>query len=190
VAVDYAKKQPPKRKPAAKKRKSPAAKPRGGAKKNNVERPSIGRVVLTLLLLVGFVSLLVWLKVKDNSAPVPASGTAIEETPLPEMPKEEWSYIEELENKEVEVVVPERAESAPRVIQCGSFRTESDAEAMRAQIAFIGLEAQIRATEGSNGLWYRVVLGPFENQRVAQSTNHQLQRGGMHGCQIWNWTFD
>ena len=138
MAVDYAKKQPPKRKPAAKKRKSPAAKPRGGAKKNNVERPSIGRVVLTLLLLVGFVSLLVWLKVKDNSAPVPASGTAIEETPLPEMPKEEWSYIEELENKEVEVVRCQSAQqSVCRVLfAVCSFRTESDAEAMRAQICF------------------------------------------------------
>lgn len=151
------------------------------------------RVLVAIVILVAFVSLLVWLKMKnvaEQSQNTNSTSPQVNEEPLPEMPQEQWQYIDELENKQVEVEVPERAESHPRVIQCGSFRSQEDAEAMRAQIAFIGLEAQIRATEGTSGLWYRVVLGPFENQRAAQSTNHQLQRGGMHGCQIWNWTFD
>ncbi|MCC5854757.1 MAG: SPOR domain-containing protein [Idiomarina sp.] len=125
---------------------------------------------------------------RGGEAPPPVIPVAPAEDPLPEMPEERWRYIQELENKQVEVVVPERAEAHPRLMQCGSFRREAEADALRAQIAFIGLESQIRRTEGTQGMWYRVVLGPFENQRAAQRTNNQLQRAGVHGCQIWNWT--
>nr|WP_256473844.1 SPOR domain-containing protein [Aliidiomarina quisquiliarum] len=147
------------------------------------------RLILTATAVIVFVVVLVLLKKQGNSAPVHQQVKQPHtEEALPAPPQEQWSYIEELENKEVEVVVPERAASRPRLIQCASFRNESDADEMRAKIAFMGLEAQVRATQGQTGMWYRVILGPFENQRVAQATTHKLQRGGINNCQIWNWT--
>lgn len=190
MAVDYAKKKPPKRRAAAKKRHSPAAKPKTGAVRNQPNRKvSLPRLLMTVVAVVAFILALVLLKKQGSSVPVqqPVQQLRSEEA-LPAPPQEQWSYIEELENKEVEVVVPERAASRPRLVQCASFRNKNDAEQMRAKIAFMGLEAQVRATQGQSGMWYRVILGPFENQRVAQSTTHKLQRGGIHNCQIWNWT--
>ncbi|WP_113907568.1 SPOR domain-containing protein [Aliidiomarina celeris] len=189
MAVDYAKKQAPKRKSAPKRKKAAAAKSRGGAVRVQTERAvSRRRFVLTLVLLVGFIALLVALKYRQAEETPVVTPQVQQEDPLPELPQERWRYPEELESKEVEVIVPERAESQPRLIQCASFRSAEDAESMRAQIAFLGLEAQVRATQGTSGMWYRVILGPFENQRAAQRTNHQLQRGGVYRCEIWNWT--
>ncbi|HAS15760.1 MAG TPA: cell division protein FtsN, partial [Idiomarina abyssalis] len=54
---------------------------------------------------------------------------------LPEKSAERWRYIEELESKEVEVDVPEREVGPPKLMQCGSFRQQADAERLRAQIA-------------------------------------------------------
>lgn len=190
MAVDYAKKKPPKRRATPKKRKTPAAKPKTGAVRNQRDRSvSLPRLVLTILAVIAFVVALFMLKSKGNPEQVKKSAAQQRsEEALPALPEERWSYIEALENKEVEVIVPERAASRPRLIQCASFRNEADADAMRAKIAFMGLEAQVRATQGETGMWYRVILGPFENQRAAQSTTHKLQRGGVNNCQIWNWT--
>lgn len=189
MAVDYAKKRPPKRKAAPKSRKRAAAKPKKGAVRNQPSRSvSWPRIVLTLLVVAGFVGGLTMLKKKSNAGQTPLATQQQKTDTLPELPQEEWSYIEELENKEVEVVVPERAESHPRLIQCASFRNQEDADSMRAKIAFMGLEADVRATRGQTGMWYRVILGPIENQRAAQRIVHQLSRGGIHRCQIWNWT--
>ncbi len=107
---------------------------------------------------------------------------------LPPKPKEEWTYQQELENKKVEVDIPENTTpTRPYQMQCGSFRQQSQAEEMKAVIAFQGLEAIVRKTESSNGVWYKVVLGPYERKREAEKQRHVLQRSGLNGCQIWFW---
>ncbi|WP_299492082.1 SPOR domain-containing protein [uncultured Shewanella sp.] len=109
---------------------------------------------------------------------------------LPPAPQEEWTYLEELENKKVEVDVSEKRPTKPKrpyQIQCASFRKESQAESMKATIAFQGLEAIIRKVQGTSGIWYKVVLGPYDSKRLAEKQRHILQRGGLNGCQIWLW---
>ncbi len=111
---------------------------------------------------------------------------------LPPAPKEEWTYLEELKNKEVEVEIPE-VEAKPKrpyVMQCGSFRSESQANEMKAMIAFQGIEAMVRKTSGKKGVWYKVVMGPYDRKRDAERHRHALQKIGMNSCQIWFWTYD
>lgn len=153
-------------------------------------------MVVAGLLLIAFMVFL-WL-LKNNTADESQATTESVVTPqaqledeLPQAPEERWQYIYDLENREVEVIVPERAEAQRRLMQCGSFRRESDAESLRAQIAMLGHESQVRQTQSSeHGIWYRVILGPFENLRAAQSVNNQLRRGNVQGCQIWLWNLD
>lgn len=117
--------------------------------------------------------------------PKPASST---EKPLPEKPKEKWDYIEQLENKEVEVDVPDDPPPAiPYQMQCGSFRSMEQAESLKATIAFQGLESQIRKANGTSGTWYKVILGPYERKRLAQTDLHKLSRANIRYCQIWQW---
>ena len=108
---------------------------------------------------------------------------------LPPKPQEEWTYLEELENKQVEVDVPKTGVVSSGIyqMQCGSFRKESQANEMKAKIAFQGYEAQVRRSEGTNGVWYRVVLGPYPNKRDAEHNRHKMQKAGLNGCQIWLW---
>ncbi len=126
-----------------------------------------------------------------QTALTPATKKAAKPDPnaLPPMPQEEWTYLEELENKEVEIDLPATGVVSSGIyqMQCGSFRQESQANEMKARIAFQGMEAQVRRSEGTNGIWYRVVLGPFPNKREAETNRHKMQKSGINTCQIWLW---
>jgi len=60
-----------------------------------------------------------------------------------------------------------RANTVNRIeylLQAGSFREQTDADRRRGELALLGLEATVEPSEGSNGLWYRVYLGPFTSR--------------------------
>lgn len=114
---------------------------------------------------------------------------SLEQAELPELPvlgEEEWEYIDSLPDFSVEVDATEPLQrDKPSIMQCGSFRTQSGADELKAKIAFQGLESRVLKSTGSNGIWYRVVLGPYERVRVAESHRNQLRRGNIRGCKIW-----
>ncbi|WP_076412191.1 SPOR domain-containing protein [Shewanella sp. UCD-KL12] len=189
---DYANRKPTKKGQAkSSRRKSQAPAPKGF--------PLIKLLVITALT-VGFAYFLWSINGSADNTDSPATTEApvtekvvkptVKKDPkaLPPKPKEEWTYQQELENKQVEVDVPQEVKpTRPYQMQCGSFRKESQAEQMKAVIAFQGLEAQVRKVKGQSGIWYKVVLGPYERKRAAEKHRHVLQRGGLNGCQIWFW---
>lgn len=123
------------------------------------------------------------------TAPKTATKVVPKGDPLPEKPTSEpYQYIKELENKEVKVDVTEQAAAGPYQMQCGSFRQQNQAETMKAKIAFSGFTATVRRSEGSNGIWYRVVLGPYESKRQATADRNRLRQQNINTCQIWNWS--
>lgn len=106
------------------------------------------------------------------------------EEELPEKPQPKWQYEQSLASKEVIVDIPEEKKNTrPYQMQCGSFKRQGDAEALKANIAFQGLNSTIKKT----GTWYRVILGPYDRKRVAEKERHKLQRAKINGCQIWYW---
>lgn len=181
-------------------RPKPKAKPRASAARrsnsraaNKANRPWLLMLVTTILL-SGFAGFLWYLKQQPsataNTPPeVSKSTPAVDELPVKPV-AEPYQYIKELENKEVQVEVDtsEREQQGPFQMQCGSFRQADQAEAMRAQIAFAGYASAVRRTEGSNGVWYRVVLGPYNSKRQATADRNRLQQQNINGCRIWNWT--
>ncbi|MCE2594986.1 SPOR domain-containing protein [Motilimonas cestriensis] len=186
MARDYVRNQPQKRKTNAK---------RGPAKSAPTSRLPIVAIVIAVIALSGFGYFLYTISGSADNAeiieviatPAPKAKTPAEK-PLPEKPKEKWDYIEQLENKEVEVDVPADPPPAiPYQMQCGSFRDKGQAESLKAKIAFQGLESQVRRSEGKNGIWYKVVLGPYERKRLAQTDSHKLTRAKIRNCQIWQW---
>ena len=164
---------------------------RGGSKaapKRNVTTLLLA-IVAGLLVLVIVGGLILHKDREPKPAPAAAATpkTKTEADPLPEKPKEKWDYIQELENKEVEVDVPEPPKDGPWRLQCGSFRISDQAEALRARIAFAGLEAAVRTSTDSNGAAYRVVLGPYERRHEAEKDNARLRRNKISSCAIWKW---
>ena len=147
------------------------------------------RIVVTLALLFGFGYFLWSINDKaEDPAHKKASTKSEQLDPLPDAPEEEWEFIKTLPEYSVEVDVEEREASEKRyLMQCGSFRKQGQAEELKARIAFQGLEAQVRASDGSSGRWYRVIIGPYESKRLAEKQRHTLQRAKINGCQIWLW---
>ncbi len=154
---DYANSKPKPRKPAKR-----------GARKQ--PQPKQGFPVLLLVVVVavvaGFGYFLWSLKSSAPEAEVVQPQPQTKPVPqkkdpnaLPPKPKEEWTYLKELENKQVEVDLPEESNkpSRPYQMQCGSFRVQSQADEMKAVIAFQGLEARCarcKAPAVSGTRWY------------------------------------
>jgi len=190
--------KPTKKKAPAKKAKAPQG--RSAAASAPVESNGIPfvRIGFTLAVLVGF-GVFLW-NLKDSAdsrraekqasqqVSTAPNGTAAKDD-LPEMPEEKWEFIETLTDPdyEVKVELPKQADTSDKeyILQCGSFRKEEQAESMRAKIAFQGLESQIKPSNGKNGLWYRVILGPYKRKRAAEKDRHTLQRAGFNYCRVW-----
>jgi len=94
---------------------------------------------------------------------------------------------------EIEVVVPnreieQRARENPEqpatpgggsyLIQVGSFRSASDAEALKARLAMLGMVARIQQVSVNGQQWHRVRLGPFDTARAADSARRDLRDNG------------
>ena len=162
-------------------------------------KPSSGKLPIIPLLFavmgIGAFGYFLW-SIKDSAKTTPVE-TEVKQAPiktikkdtLPPKPKDKWEYQNLLENQKFEVDVPkqETKPKRPYQMQCGSFRTESQANALKANIAFQGIEAEVRKVKGKTGIWYKVVLGPFPHKRAAERQRHKLQRANINGCQIWFW---
>jgi cell division protein FtsN len=170
---DYINKQP---KNTKKKQAKPAKKP----------FPMI-LLVFAALLISGFIYGL-WY-IKNNADPSEVKQVQKTEKPKKVIPKPRPpEFLEEIKNHEVKVKVKELEKKGPYQMQCGSFRQEAQANTMKANMAFAGLIAEVRKTEGSNGVWYRVRLGPYERKRQAESDKNKLKRINIVSCGIWGWT--
>ncbi|MGF1685310.1 SPOR domain-containing protein [Photobacterium japonica] len=126
--------------------------------------------------------------VSEPKKTTPATSTPAKAVTLPPKPEEKWRYIEALENKEVQVEEKkEQAPTRPYLMQCGAYRSKTQADERKAMIAFQGLTSQIKISQGEKGVWYRVILGPYPQKRKAESDRNQLRRVGIEPCAIWYW---
>lgn len=110
----------------------------------------------------------------------PASAPVPGELALPSVEEEDETVAQQ--------TVPETAaaEPSPRpsgtryLLQAGSFRQAADADALRANLALIGIEARIQIVELPGGeTWHRVRIGPFDdlsavNQARARMAANQI----------------
>lgn len=190
MARDYVRRSPPKKKGGSQQRAG-----RGRAPERHVPWLAIlfalallGGMGYLILLVKGSAGVPVATEPAQTQPPAPAKKV----NPIDQRPVEKWRYIEQLENKEVVVSVPtpanERkqpeaaapaapaAPARPYYMQCGSFRSVAQAEQLKARIAFQGLASEVRRSEGSNGIWYRVMMGPYDSKRTADQEKHKMSR--------------
>ncbi len=164
-----------------------AAKPQPrNRKKTAAKRPMpwvlIAIVVLLLSVFVGFL----WHishRPEAEQIQQTAEQTAVTK-PQDELPpkpeKEPYTYITELENKEIIVEKQELAAKDPVSVYCGAFVEQQRAEELKAKIAFHGLNANIKHSSGK----YRVILGPYTSKRTAQNDKNKLLRAKVADCYV------
>ena len=69
-------------------------------------------------------------------------------------------------------------------VQAGTFATNEEAEAMRASIAFIGLDAQISSIRQAGKRVYLVRIGPFDTADNAEEIRQSLADNAIQGTVI------
>jgi cell division protein FtsN len=63
-------------------------------------------------------------------------------------------------------------------VQAGAFRSAEDAEAQRAKLSLMGVEAKVLEREQAGRQVFRVRVGPFEKKEDADRNKEKLEAGG------------
>lgn len=71
------------------------------------------------------------------------------------------------------------AASGRVLLQTGSFREFAQADEMKARLAMMGLQANIRQVQVGGQSFHRVYIGPFENETQANRWAERLRRENM-----------
>lgn len=193
MTKDYIRQSPPKKAKPTAKRKTRRAAPT--AKKTRKPLYRLWAITaMTAALSTGFTWFLLSLTQTPPEIETQATAPAPIKKPSETQPEptEKWTYIERLENQEVTVKVPPKkgTNAKPYALQCGSFRTESQAQTLKARIALTGLHSIIVPTKENPPRWYRVVLGPYSTKRHAERDRNLLKNNEIYGCQISFWKDD
>ncbi|MBV8405899.1 MAG: SPOR domain-containing protein [Gammaproteobacteria bacterium] len=102
-------------------------------------------------------------------------------------PAQKYDFYQMLPN--FEVVVPEKDKDVKRdlpaaakierpgvyVLQAGSYRNETDADRVRAQLALQGIDAKVQRVAVDADVWHRVRIGPISNLDELNKLRRQLQ---------------
>ncbi|WP_306519678.1 SPOR domain-containing protein [Rheinheimera sp.] len=157
-------------------------------KKANAPKPLPKLLIAAVLLLLIVFGYFLWhishrpgaeQLAAETAAALPAKTEVLDE--LPQKPsKEPYTYIEELQTKEVQVKADELESKKPATMYCGAFKTLDAAQQTKAKIAFAGLTASIKESSGK----FRVVIGPYASRRQAQNDKNLLKRQKIADCWI------
>jgi cell division protein FtsN len=69
-------------------------------------------------------------------------------------------------------------------VQAGAFRSTEDAEAQRAKLSLMGVEARVTEREQAGRTVYRVRVGPFNNKDEADRLKERLDGGGLESALV------
>lgn len=69
-------------------------------------------------------------------------------------------------------------------VQAGAFRTTEDAEAQRAKLSLMGVEARVTEREQAGRTVYRVRAGPFNKKDDADRLKDRLDSGGLEAALV------
>jgi cell division protein FtsN len=126
-------------------------------------------------------------EVADAPRPDPHRAAPADPEAAAGKPAQKYDFYQMLPN--FEVVVPEKDKDVKRdlpaaakierpgvyVLQAGSYRNESDAERVRAQLAMQGVQAKVQRVAVDSDVWHRVRIGPISNLDELNKLRKQLQ---------------
>ncbi len=116
-----------------------------------------------------------------------AHAAADSDEPGANTASEKYDFYHMLPN--FEVVVPEKEKDVKRdlpaatkverpgiyVLQVGSYRSEAEADGMRARLGKLGVDAKVQRVAVDADVWHRVRIGPISNLDELNKTRKQLQ---------------
>ena len=79
---------------------------------------------------------------------------------------------------------PEAIERVSYLLQAGAFRSQSDADGMRAKLALLGFEARVLAAEVNGQTMYRVRVGPYAQLDDMNRARSRLADNGIEASVV------
>ncbi|MCB1694247.1 MAG: SPOR domain-containing protein [Pseudomonadales bacterium] len=161
--------------------------PQDYAKRNNARAPSRslpGWVWFLTGLATGLLSAFLFYLWRD--VPIDPEAAAIVEKPSPELaapPADEmkWDFYDIFPKSEVPVEEyakdgSKSAVATPSVylLQAGSFRNQSDADRLRAELILLGMDVIIKPVTTEGQTWHRVLVGPVKSDLEADRLRRRL----------------
>jgi cell division protein FtsN len=180
-----------------KKSKSTPKKAGNGSRKKQ-KKPTPGWVWMLGGLAIGLlVALVVYFADRGNETVKQAKQAvdkAIKAVPKPEAKKsdkEESRFDFYTLLPELEVIIPEseikkgrerikEKETAVYMLQVGSFRSYTEADSLKAQLALLGVEASIDPVSSKGEQWLRVRVGPFTDTRALNQVRNRLNKNNIN----------
>jgi len=112
----------------------------------------------------------------DEPSTTPRADKSHKPTQTPPKPRFDFYTLLPEQTIEVEVdpndIATHRTSPSTQLylLQAGSFKQRKDADRRRAELILLGLEPKIEDSDGDNGRWFRVYVGPFESRsRLAKA---------------------
>lgn len=112
-----------------------------------------------------------------------AGGTTTAPQPLPESPAAPTATPRPAAPTAA-TPAPAAAADARYILQAGSFSASSDAEALKARIALLGLTARVESGEAGGRTVYRVRMGPYGTATDLAEAKQKLGNGGLPALAI------
>ena len=70
------------------------------------------------------------------------------------------------------------------LVQAGAYRTSADADAQKAKLAMLGLDAKVSERDQAGRVVYRVRMGPYSDKNVAERVRTQLEANGIENTLV------
>lgn len=114
-----------------------------------------------------------------RQAQPPQPNDAVSSGPL-------FSFYTALPEQDVDLKIDAQTIAAARapssndqfLLQAGSFKQAADADRRRGELILLGLEAHVEESNGDNGRWFRVYIGPFASRSLlAKARSLTAQQG-------------
>lgn len=141
--------------------------------------------VLLVLMMVSFVAFILFLDRQIVSSG--SSGGSRPQSGGTET-KPTIDFYTVLPQREVEIPISEEDREAienpsinkdavaQSILQVGSFQSADEADSLKAQLAFLGLEASIKSAMVNEETWHRVQIGPFASEsKLSRAKNLLLE---------------
>jgi len=124
---------------------------------------------------------------KEKEPEPPVNTVAQQPEPKPPVADETGEKTKKPEPKAAEIKLGDTAKDGGKdaaakteddkftyYLQTGAFREQNDADAMRAKLALIGVEAKVSERQSENGMLYRVRVGPLNKLDAVNKVRSKL----------------
>ena len=118
-------------------------------------------------------------KLPDPNKPLYAPQPVVPPKPVESAKVEPPPAVAPAPGKDAQAAAPAADEGTRFQLQAGAFRTPEDADAMRARLALMGLDARIFPIEQAGTTLYRVRLGPYGQIDDVNRTRKMLAENGI-----------